>query len=118
VEDEMARGVVLTAVERGEISHGVVTGRAGRVIARRLGRNHSVVNREIAGDGGRSASRACQARQAAEVRCERPKDRRADGDPQFLAEVSKGLSLKWSPQQLRVRFDQEEAMRCSALPGQ
>jgi transposase, IS30 family len=113
----MARGVVLTAVEREEISHGIAAGRTGRVIARRLGRNPSVVNREIARNGGRSAYRSCQAHAAAAVRRGRPKDRKVESDPRLLDEVNKGLCQKWSPQQissgLRVRFDQDEAMRLS-----
>jgi hypothetical protein len=71
----MARGVVLTAVERAEISHGIAAGRTGRVIARRLGRNPSVVNRELARNGGRSAYRSGQG-YAAAVRRRRPKDRK------------------------------------------
>jgi hypothetical protein len=72
----MARGVVLTAVERAEISHGIAAGRTGRVIARRLGRHYSVVNREVARNGGRAAYRSCQAHKAAAVRRGRPKDRK------------------------------------------
>jgi transposase, IS30 family len=113
----MARGVVLTAVEREEISHGIAAGRTGRVIAHRLGRHYSVVNREIARNGGRCAYRSCQAHAAAAARCGRPKDRKVEGGPRLLDEVNKGLSLEWSPQQmsngLRIRSDQDEAMRLS-----
>jgi transposase, IS30 family len=117
MEDEMARGLVLTAVEREEISHGIAAGRTGQVIARRLGRHHSVVNREIVRNGGRSVYRSCRAHAAAAARRGRPKERNVESDPRFLDEVNKGLSLKWSPQQisneLRVRFDQEGEMRSS-----
>jgi transposase, IS30 family len=113
----MARGVVLTAVEREEISHGIAAGRTGRFIARRLGRHYSVVNREVARNGGRSAYRSCQAHEAAAARRGRPKDRKVESSPRLLDEVNKGLSQKWSPQQisneLRTRFDQDEAMNVS-----
>jgi transposase, IS30 family len=113
----MARGVVLTAVEREEMSHGIAAGRTGRVIARRLGRNPSAVNREIARNDGRCAYRAGQAQAAAAARCGRPKDREVESSLRLLDEVSKGLSLKWSPQQisngLRIRFDQDEVMNVS-----
>jgi transposase, IS30 family len=113
----MARGVVLTAVEREEISHGIAAGRTGRVIARRLGRHCSVVNREIARNGGRSACWACQANEAAAVGCGRPKSREVESGPRLLDEVSKGLLLRWSPQQTgngpRIRFDRGEAMNVS-----
>jgi len=45
----------LSVADREEISRGVAAGRSGREIARGMGRHYSVVNREIAGHGGRGA---------------------------------------------------------------
>ncbi|MFN2494989.1 MAG: helix-turn-helix domain-containing protein [Pseudonocardiaceae bacterium] len=47
---------------RGDLNRAVLPGgESGRMIARRLDRHYSVVNREIARNGGRSAYRATQA---------------------------------------------------------
>jgi IS30 family transposase len=47
----------------------------------------------------------------------RPKDRKVERDPLLLAEVNRGLALKWSPQQISARlqedFPDDEAMRVS-----
>jgi transposase, IS30 family len=103
--------------EREEISRGIVAEESGREIARRLGRHYSVINREIARNGGRTAYRATDAAQNAIVSARRPKDRKVETDLLLLAEVNKGLSVKWSPQQistrLRVDFPDDEAMRVS-----
>jgi transposase, IS30 family len=103
--------------EREEISRGIVAEESGREIARRLGRHYSVINREIGRNGGRTAYRATDAAQNAIVSARRPKDRKVETDLLLLAEVNKGLSVKWSPQQistrLRVDFPDDEAMRVS-----
>ncbi len=113
----MPRGVVLCAEEREEISRGIVAEESGRAIAQRLGRHSSVINREIARYGGRSAYRACDAQRNAEISAGRPKDRKVESDPLLLAEVNRGLALKWSPQQISTRlpidFPDNEAMRVS-----
>lgn len=113
----MARGTALCIEEREEISRGIVAEESGREIARRLGRHYSVINREIARNGGRTAYRATDAAQNAIVSARRPKDRKVETDLLLLAEVNKGLSLTWSPQQistrLRVDFPDDEAMRVS-----
>lgn len=76
-----------------------------------------MVHREIARHGGRSAYRASEAQQNTAVSAQRPKDRKVEKDPPLLAEVNKGLTLKWSPQQistrLRMDFPDNEAMRVS-----
>lgn len=87
------------------------------MIARRLSRHYSVVNREIARNGGRSAYRATQAQQNALVEAQRPKDRKVEKDLLLLAAVNQGLQLKWSPQQISARLKEDypdnEAMRVS-----
>jgi IS30 family transposase len=76
-----------------------------------------VVNREIARNGGRCAYRASDAGRRAVVCLRRPKPRRVEADPRLLGEVNKGLTLKWSPQQishkLQMDFPDDEAMRVS-----
>lgn len=113
----MARGTVLSIEEREEISRGLVEGESGRLIARRLGRHFSVVNREIVRHGGRFAYRAAKAEQDAIASMRRPKERKVESDPLLLAEVNKGLAFKWSPQQISARlrdeFPDDEAMRVS-----
>ena len=113
----LPRGVVLCAEEREEISRGIVAEESGRAIAQRLGRHFSVINREIARHGGRSAYRACDAQRDADVSAGRPKDRKVESDPLLLVEVNKGLALKWSPQQISTRlsidFPDNEVMRVS-----
>jgi transposase, IS30 family len=59
--------------EREEISRGIAEGLSDRVIATRLGRNQSVVWREIAHNGGRLDYRAYQAAERAEQAACRPK---------------------------------------------
>ena len=113
----MTRGAVLCLEDREEISRGIAVDESGRQIARRLGRHHSVVNREIARNGGRSAYRASEAARNAITSAKRPKDRKVERDPSLLAEVNKGLALRWSPQQISARltkdFPDDEAMRVS-----
>jgi transposase, IS30 family len=113
----LTRGTVLCIEEREEISRGIVAEEPGREIARRLGRRYSVVNREIARNGGRPVSRASEAHRNAAVSAKRPKERKTESDPLLLADVTKGLVLKWSPQQISVRmkrdFPDNEAMRVS-----
>jgi IS30 family transposase len=113
----MTRGVLLDVGEREEISRGVATGDSGRVIALRLGRHYSVVNREIARNGGRLAYRAAEAGRNATVAACRPKARKIERDALLLAEVNRGFRQGWSPQQiaarLRADFPDNEAMRVS-----
>ena len=113
----MTRGTLLAIEDREEISRGIVAEESGREIGRRIGRHFSVVNREIARNGGRSCYRASEAQRNADVSMGRPKDRKVERDPLLLAEVNRGLALKWSPQQISARlqedFPDDEAMRVS-----
>jgi transposase, IS30 family len=56
--DDVTEQRRLNSAEREEISRGVAAGESGASIAARLGRDPSVVNREIALHGGRAAYRA------------------------------------------------------------
>src|SRR5512133_230431 len=117
MEDGLARSKPLYLEDREEISRGVAAGASGRQIAWRLGRHYSVVNREISRNGGRPACRAFDAQRNAKASARRPKERTLEHDPLLLAEVNKGLRLKWSPQQIAIRlradFPDDEAMRVS-----
>jgi IS30 family transposase len=87
------------------------------VRSRRIGRHFSVVTREIARNGGRSAYRAVEAQQNAIVSAQRPNDRTVERDPAVLADVTTGLALRWSPQQISARWTEDvpegEPMRVS-----
>jgi IS30 family transposase len=117
VEAGVARGVALDLGEREEISRGIVVGESGRGIAARIGRHFSVVNREIARNGGRDGYRAAVAHDAAAVSAERVKVRKLEQNPALLEQVNAGLERCWSPQQiarrLRVDFGDDETMRVS-----
>ncbi len=111
------RGLGLTEVEREEISRGVAADDSGRLIAARLGRHYSVVNREIARCGGRPGYRAASAGELAWSRARRPKLARLEADRRLHDAVAAGLKLAWSPRQIgaRLRLDHpdDEAMRVS-----
>ena len=105
------RGVALTAGEREEISRGVAAGLSGRAIGRVLGRDGSVVNREIARCGGRQAYRARAAQERAVRQRARPKLRKVEADPQLAELVSTGLAQGWSPRQISGRLVREHQDR-------
>jgi IS30 family transposase len=93
--------------EREEISRGIAEGLSDRVIAARLGRNQSVVWREIAHNGGRLDYRAYQAAERAEQAVRRPKPRKLETDRRLHDAVAGGLAQEWSPQQVAARLRAE-----------
>ena len=107
----------LSAVEREQISRGLVAGESLRAIARELGRAPSTISREVRAGGGRGRYRAVAAERAADRRARRPKPRKLAGDPRLLAAVEHGLQRRWSPQQISgwlVReFPDDPGMRIS-----
>ena len=72
------RRIMLSAVDREEISRGIAEGVEGAVIAARIGRDPSVISREIARHGGRERYRATRAGRAAMLARRRPKARKLD----------------------------------------
>lgn len=98
------RGVELTVAEREEISRGIAVGESGRVIGVRIGRDPSVVNREIARHGGREGYRATAADRVAVGRRSRPKLRKLESNARLLEVVNEGLSKAWSPRQISARL--------------
>src|SRR4051794_5624030 len=109
--------VRLSPQDREEISRGLAAGLSCRLIARGLGRDHSVVSREVARNRGRHGYRGERAQVAAAKRSRRPKTRKLVACPVLAAVVEAGLGLRWSPRQIaarvRVEFPHDEGMRIS-----
>lgn len=96
--------VPLSMEDREEIGLGIERGESGRQIAAVLGRDPSVVNREIARNGGRRRYRATRAhRRAARLRC-RPKLTRLESDPELAVYVAERLRLKDSPMTIAIEL--------------
>ena len=112
------RGQELLAVEREQIMIGVAREESCRVIAGRLGRNHSVVSREIVRNGGRESYRARAAQDRAESTRTRPKQRKLEVTQELHDAVAAGLALEWSPRQIseRLRRDYPENMGLRISP--
>ncbi len=85
------RGQELLAVEREQIMIGVARDESCRVIAGRLGRNHTVVSREITRNGGRDSYRSGAAQDQADGRRTRPKLRKLERKPDLHDVVAAGL---------------------------
>ena len=103
------RRIMLSAADREEISRGIAEGVAGVVIAARIGRDPSVVSREIARHGGRRRYRAVRAARGAAGARRRPKPRKLDFDPLLRAEVTARLRAGHSPDQVAGRLRYERA---------
>jgi transposase, IS30 family len=112
------RGQELLAVEREQIMIGVARDESCRVIAGRLGRNHTVVSREIARNGGRDSYRSGAAQDRADRRRTRPKLRKLERKPDLHEVVAAGLTLEWSPRQVsqRLRRDYPDDMGMRISP--
>jgi IS30 family transposase len=107
----------LTAIEREEISRGIVRGESARAMARRLDRAPSTVSREIRRNRGRRFYRALRADRRAWARSRRPKPCRLATRPALRQAVATHLALDWSPQQiagwLRQTFPSDPEMQVS-----
>src|ERR687893_2565423 len=117
METPPVRGAEVLAEEREIISRELAAGRSCRSIGRLLNRDHSVVSREIARNGGRSAYRAIPAQRRADDHRARPKPRLLETNTALHDAVNSGLEQKWSPQQiserLRQDFPDDDTMRVS-----
>src|SRR5918998_1448786 len=117
METPPVRGTEILAEERETISRELASGRSYRSIGQLLNRDHSVVSREIARNGGRSAYRAIPAQRRADDRRARPKPRLLETKTALHDAVNSGLEQKWSPQQiserLRQDFPDDDTMRVS-----
>src|SRR5918997_3155704 len=98
---------MLTETDREEISRGIAEQLEGRVIAERIGRDPSVVCRDIARHGGRARYRAVVAARAASVCRSRPRIRKLDADPTLRERVLRKLRAGCSPDQVAGRLRHE-----------
>jgi transposase, IS30 family len=107
----------LSPQDREEISRGLAAELSFRRIAGRIGRDHSVVSREVGRNGGRARYRAQRAQLATRKRGRRPKARKLVARPVLAGVVEEGLRRRWSPGQivarLQVEFPHDERMRIS-----
>jgi IS30 family transposase len=105
----------LSLAEREEISRGIACGDSARAIARRLGRSHTTVLREVARSGGRRRYRAHFAEQEAWERARRPKPSKLDRCPELRQLVMALLESDHSPEQiagwLARTYPDDERMR-------
>ncbi len=88
---------MLALADREEISRGLAESLEYKEIAVRVGRDVSVVSREVARHGGRDGYRAVVAEQAAMRARSRPKALAVDRDPVVRARVLGLLRIGWSP---------------------
>lgn len=94
----------LSLPEREEISRGLLAGESCRIIAMRLGRAPSTVSRDVATGGARAQYRAWRADDQAHRRTHRPKTPKLIACPRLRVEVERGLTRRWSPQQIAARL--------------
>ncbi|MFE1362537.1 transposase [Streptomyces harbinensis] len=97
----------LTLAEREEISRGLAEGLQQKRIASRIGRDPSVVCREIARHGHRENYRAATANRDAAYGRSRPKQRKLTRLPRLRESVLAGLRRAWSPDQIAGRLRRE-----------
>jgi IS30 family transposase len=113
----MSRGKPLDFPEREQIARGIDSKWYATAIARKLGRDLSVVTREIGRNGGREAYSAVVAQRRADQSRSRPQDRKLEKNAELHSAVNAGLAKKWSPQQIARRlmldYPGREVMRVS-----
>ena len=95
---------MLTVADREEISRGVAEGLEYVEIASRIGRDPSVVSREVARHGGRESYRSHRADQAAVAARSRPRSMKVDRVPRLSAYVRHWLRRGWSPASIAGRL--------------
>jgi transposase, IS30 family len=108
---------MLMLSDREEISRGLAEDLEFTEIARRIGRDPSVVSRDVARHGGRSGYRAAAADQAARAARERPKKLAVERSPRLRAIVTGLLRAGWSPASIAGRlptdYPDDQACRVS-----
>jgi transposase, IS30 family len=112
------RGKVLTVEERDGILRGICENLSARVIATRLGRDPSVISREITRNGGRDSYRVHAAQQRYETLTSRPKERKLEKNERLHDVVAEKLRDDFSPEQISGRlkedYPDDQEMRVSA----
>ena len=106
----------LTLEDREDISRGLAKGLDNKDIAASLGRDESVVSREIARHGGRAEYRAWKADAGARESRSRPKERKIDAGPQLRDRVAGDLKKGWSPEQIAGRLRHEHNRGETGMP--
>jgi IS30 family transposase len=101
--------VPLTLEDREDISRGLAKGLENKDIAASIGRDESVVSREITRHGGREAYRAWKADTAARESRSRPKERKIDSEPHLRGRVTGDLMKGWSPEEIAGRLCYERS---------
>ncbi|MFN8075138.1 MAG: IS30 family transposase [Kineosporiaceae bacterium] len=108
---------MVTLLEREEISRGLAEGLMLKDIAAVIGREPSVVSREVARHGGRLGYRAAVADAAARVGRSRPKGWAVERSPALRGRVLGLLRQGWSPAsiagRLPIEHPQDKAYRVS-----
>jgi transposase, IS30 family len=100
---------MLTLADREEISRGLAEGLEYKEIGRLIGRDPSVVCRDVARHGGRAAYRAVAADEAASVGRARPKSYAVDRSARLRAVVMELLKVGWSPASIAGRLPRDYA---------
>jgi IS30 family transposase len=103
--------LMLTLADREEISRGLAESLEYKDIAIRIGRDASVVSREVARHGGRDAYRATVADRMAASRRERPKPLAVDTRPGVRQTVIRLLRQGWSPASIAGRLRREPGIQ-------
>ena len=98
------RGKALTVEERDEILREICENSSDRLIAARLGRNQSVISREITRNGGRVSYRVHAAQERYEKLTSRPKTRKLEGNERLHDAVAEKLRDDFSPEQISGRL--------------
>jgi transposase, IS30 family len=101
------RGKVLTVEDRDEILRGICENLSNREIAIRLGRNQSVISREITRNSGRDSYRVQAAQQRYETLKSRPKERKLEQNRQLHDAVAEKLRDDFSPEQISGRLKED-----------
>jgi IS30 family transposase len=96
--------MMLTLADREEISRGLAESLEYKDIAARIGRDPSIVSREVARHGGRDRYRAVTADRDAATRRTRPKSRAVDARPGVRQMVTRLLKRGWSPASIAGRL--------------
>lgn len=102
--------MMLTLADREEISRGLAESLEYKDIAVRIGRDPSIVSREVARHGGRDRYRAVTADRDAATQRTRPKPRAVDARPGVRQTVTRLLKRGWSPASIagRLRRDRPD----------
>lgn len=105
---------LLMLSDREEISRGLAEGLEFKEIAVRIGRDPSVVSREVRRHGGRAGYRAGTADEVARANRQRPKRMAVDRSPRLREIVVRELRGGWSPASIagRLPIDQPGDQAC------